>query len=137
MRPVSVFAKGLGSEIEQLQGDLHGRWRQATRAVMVLLSLHGLPAGPDRDAAGLPPGHGAPMDQPVQPRGIGRAGRPAAVRTAHTGWAPANRADHRAAGPAAPVDPAPDPALPAPTAHAVPAGPVGRDLAAAQADRPR
>ena len=23
--------------------DLHGRWRQATRAVMVLLSLHGLP----------------------------------------------------------------------------------------------
>ncbi len=42
MRPVSVFAKGLGSEIEQLQGDLHGRWRQATRAVMVLLSAHGL-----------------------------------------------------------------------------------------------
>jgi transposase len=43
MRPVSVFAKGPGSEIEQLQGDLHGRWRQATRGVMVLLSLHGLP----------------------------------------------------------------------------------------------
>src|SRR6516165_4005286 len=43
MRPVSVFAKGSGSEIEQLQADLHGRWRQATRAVMVLLSLHGLP----------------------------------------------------------------------------------------------
>ena len=43
MRPVSVFAKGPGSEIEQLRGDLHGRWRQAARAVMVLLSLHGLP----------------------------------------------------------------------------------------------
>ena len=43
MRPVSVFAKGPASEIEQLRGDLHGRWRQATRAVMVLLSLHGLP----------------------------------------------------------------------------------------------
>jgi hypothetical protein len=44
MRPVSVFAKGPGSETEQLRGDLHGRWRQATRAVMVLLSLHGLAA---------------------------------------------------------------------------------------------
>lgn len=41
MRPVSVFAKGPGSETEQLR-DLHGRWRQATRAVLVLLSLHGL-----------------------------------------------------------------------------------------------
>jgi Winged helix-turn helix len=43
MRPVSVFAKGPGGEIEQLEADLHGRWRQAARAVMVLLSLHGLP----------------------------------------------------------------------------------------------
>jgi hypothetical protein len=42
MRPVSVFAKGPGSDIEELRGDLHGRWRQATRAAMVLLSLHGL-----------------------------------------------------------------------------------------------
>src|SRR5580693_7817641 len=42
MRPVSVFAKGPGSEIEQLRAELHGRWRQAGRAVMVLLSLHGL-----------------------------------------------------------------------------------------------
>jgi transposase len=41
MRPVSVFAKGPGSEIKQLEADLHGRWRQATRAVMVLLSLRG------------------------------------------------------------------------------------------------
>jgi Winged helix-turn helix len=43
MRPVSVFAKGPGSEIEQLRAGLQGRWRQAARAVMVLLSLHGLP----------------------------------------------------------------------------------------------
>jgi transposase len=43
MRPVSVFAKAPGSESEQLRGDLHGRWRQAARVVMVLLSLHGLP----------------------------------------------------------------------------------------------
>jgi transposase len=42
MRPVSVFANGPGSEIEQLRDDLQGRWRQAARAVMVLLSLHGL-----------------------------------------------------------------------------------------------
>jgi Winged helix-turn helix len=43
MRPVSVFAKGPAGEIEQPEADLHGQWRQATRAVMVLLSLHGLP----------------------------------------------------------------------------------------------
>ncbi len=42
MRPVSVFANGPGCGIGQLRGDLHGRWRQATRAVMVLLSAHGL-----------------------------------------------------------------------------------------------
>ena len=43
MRPVSVFAKGPGSGIEQLEAELRGRWRQATRAMMVVLSLHGLP----------------------------------------------------------------------------------------------
>ena len=42
MRPVSVFANGPAREIAQLEADLHGRWRQATRAVMVLLSAHGL-----------------------------------------------------------------------------------------------
>jgi hypothetical protein len=42
MRPVSVFANRPASEIEQLRADLHGRWRQASRAVMVLLSAHGL-----------------------------------------------------------------------------------------------
>jgi hypothetical protein len=39
MRPVSVFAKGPAGEIEQLEDRLHGRWRQATRAVMVPLSV--------------------------------------------------------------------------------------------------
>jgi len=42
MRPVSVFAKGPGCEIGQLEADLRGRWRQAAREVMVLLSLHEL-----------------------------------------------------------------------------------------------
>ncbi len=44
MRPVSVFANGQGSEIERLQAGLRGPWRQAGRAVMVLLSLHELPS---------------------------------------------------------------------------------------------
>ena len=44
MRPVSVYAKGPESEIERLQAGLRGPWRQAARAVMVLLSLHELPA---------------------------------------------------------------------------------------------
>ena len=44
MRPVSVVAKGPGSEIEQLRACLRGRWRQAARAVMVLLSAQGLSA---------------------------------------------------------------------------------------------
>jgi hypothetical protein len=39
VRPVCVFANGPDGEIEVL------RWRQAARAVMVLLSLPGLPAG--------------------------------------------------------------------------------------------
>jgi transposase len=43
MRPVSVFANAPSSEIEQVRGELRGRWRQAARAVVVLLSLHGLP----------------------------------------------------------------------------------------------
>jgi hypothetical protein len=41
IRPVSVFAEGPGTETGQLREDLHGRRRQATWAVMVLLSLHG------------------------------------------------------------------------------------------------
>ena len=44
MRPVCVFAKGPGEEIERLRADLRGRWRLAMRAVMVMLSSQGLPA---------------------------------------------------------------------------------------------
>jgi hypothetical protein len=41
-----VFANGPASEIEQLEADLHGRWRQATRAVMVVAFLvFSVPAG--------------------------------------------------------------------------------------------
>ena len=43
MRPVSVFANGLGCEVAQLEADLRGRWREAARAVMIVLSAHGLP----------------------------------------------------------------------------------------------
>jgi DNA-directed RNA polymerase specialized sigma24 family protein len=42
MRPVSVFANASVSERERLRHVLQGRWRPALRAVMVLLSLHGL-----------------------------------------------------------------------------------------------
>jgi transposase len=42
MRPVCVFANAPSADIEQLREDLRGRWRQAARAVMVLLSLQGL-----------------------------------------------------------------------------------------------
>nr|WP_198406876.1 IS630 family transposase [Nocardia terpenica] len=46
MRPASVFAKGSsGADAEELRRLLRGPWRQMLRAVMVLLSLHGLPAG--------------------------------------------------------------------------------------------
>jgi transposase len=55
MRPVCVFAKGPGEEIERLRADLRGRWRQAARAVMVLLSLQGLPAAQIAVLAGCHP----------------------------------------------------------------------------------
>ena len=43
MRPVSVFANAPSREVEQLRAELRGRWRQAARAVMMLLSAHGSP----------------------------------------------------------------------------------------------
>jgi transposase len=43
MRPVSVFANRPDEEIALLRAGLRGRWRQAARAVMVLLSVQGLP----------------------------------------------------------------------------------------------
>jgi transposase len=45
MRPSVVFANSPPREIEQLRARLRGPWRQGLRAVMVLLSVHGLPAG--------------------------------------------------------------------------------------------
>jgi transposase len=44
MRPVCVFANGPDDEVERLRAALRGRWRPAARAVMVLLSVQGLPA---------------------------------------------------------------------------------------------
>ncbi len=67
MRPVSVFANRPGSEIERLEADLHGRWRQATRAVMVLLSVPVLP--PAQIAALLAP---ATARTTTRPSGSGR-----------------------------------------------------------------
>ncbi|WP_435109269.1 IS630 family transposase [Nocardiopsis synnemataformans] len=43
MRPPTVFAQAPTSDITHLHHELKGRWRVALRAVMVLLSLHGLP----------------------------------------------------------------------------------------------
>jgi transposase len=43
MRPVSVFANSPGREAEKVRRLLRGRWRVAVRAVMVLLSMRGLP----------------------------------------------------------------------------------------------
>ncbi|ACZ90096.1 IS630 family transposase [Streptosporangium roseum] len=44
MRPPIVFANAPATSIEQLHAHLRGHWRPAIRAVMVLLSLHSLPA---------------------------------------------------------------------------------------------
>jgi hypothetical protein len=63
MRPVRVFANSPDSEIERLRAELRGRWRQAARAVMVLLSVQGLPAGAD-SPTWLP--SGPPSSRPFQ-----------------------------------------------------------------------
>jgi hypothetical protein len=139
MRRVSVFAKGPDCEIEQLRGDLHGRWRQATRAVMVLLSLHGLPPA---QIAALLDCHPATVRRCIgrfNAEGMaGLADRPRSGRPQLGGRRLTRRI---AALLARAVDPAPDPAVSGlaagQPAHAVPADPAGGDLAAAQADRPR
>ena len=99
MRPVSVFASGPDGEIEQLQACLHGWWRQATPGSDGAAVGARLTTSRDRGAAGLPPRHRAPLDQPVQPRRSSRASRPAAVRAAPAGRPAADRADRRTAGP--------------------------------------
>jgi Winged helix-turn helix len=141
MRPVSVFASGPGSEIERLEADLRGRWREAGRAVMVLLSAHGLP--PARIAE-LPDCHPATVRcwiSRFNDEGLaGLAGRPRSGRPALGGRRLTSRISSLLKRPG-PRGPAPDPPLPGlaagQPADAIPAGPAGRDLAAAPADRPR
>ena len=84
MRPVSVFANGPGSGIEQPEAGLRGQWRQATRAMMVLLSTHGLPAAQIAELLGCHPatvrrwinrfnrdaGHRGALDQPMAAAGL-------------------------------------------------------------------
>ena len=123
------------------EADLRGRWRQATRAVMVLLSVHGLPPAQIAELLDCHPATVRRWISRFNREGMaGLADRPRSGRP-RAGRAPADRADRRAASPPGTVDPAPDPAVPGlaagQRADAVPAGPAGRDLAAAQADRPR
>src|SRR5262249_25992358 len=134
MRPVCVFAKGPGEEIERLRADLRGRWRQASRAVMVLLSLHGLPAA---QIAGLLECHPATVRRWISrfnSEGPGRAGRPAPVRPSTARREAAGQQDRRAAGTAGAVDAAPDLAVPGlaagQPAHAIPPGAAGGGAAA-------
>ena len=83
MRPVSASANGPGSEIEQLREDLHGRWRQATRAVMIQLSVHGLAPG---QVAELLDCHPATVRRWIgRFNAEGRARGPAPVRVARLG----------------------------------------------------
>jgi transposase len=81
MRPVSVFADG-PDEADRLRAELRGTWRLAVRAVMVLLSLQGLPAA---QIAGLPECHPATVrrwigrfnsEGPAGLAGRPRCGRP-------------------------------------------------------------
>jgi hypothetical protein len=141
MRPVSVFANVPGSEIEQLHADLRGRWRQATRAVMVLLSAYGLPPA---QIAALLDCHPATVRRWIsrfnREGAAGLADRPRCGRPALGGRQLTGRIAALLARPGS-WTPAPDPPVSGlaagQPAHAVPAGPSGGDLAAAQADRPR
>src|SRR5260370_40193307 len=92
MRPVSVFAEGPGSEIEQLQAGLHGRWRQATRAVMVLLSAHGLPPAQIAELLGCHPATVRRWIGRFNAEGVaGLADRPRCGRPRPGGRQPASR----------------------------------------------
>src|SRR5581483_4068529 len=105
MRPVSVFAKAPGSEIEQLRAELHGRWRQAPRAAMVLLSVHGLAPSQIAELLDCHPATVRRWISRFNDEGLAgladRSGRP-----------PAGQPDRRAARPAGTVNPAADPPVP-------------------------
>src|ERR1700758_1591272 len=126
MRPVSVFANGPESEIEELRAELRGPWRQATRAVMVLLSLHELPPAQIAGLLECHPGTARRWIARFSEEGLaGLAGRPPGGGPPR-GRAAADQGDRRAAGPARAVDAAADPPVPGlaagQPADAVPAG---------------
>jgi len=131
MRPVSLFANCPGSEIERLQAGLRGPWRQAARAVMVLLSLHELPAA---QIAALLDCHPATVRRWIRrfnDEGLaGLADRPRSGRPPLGGPRLASRIAALLARPGPWT-------LPRIRRYLVPAGPAGRGLAAAEADRPR
>jgi hypothetical protein len=74
--PGRVLANGPGSGIEQLEADLRGRWRQATRAVMV--DRHGKLLLDRKESLGyrdgliprLPGLCPEPAGTPTEPRGL-------------------------------------------------------------------
>ena len=141
MRPVSVFAEGPAAEVERLQAGLRGPWRQAARAVMVLLSLHGLTPA---QIAALLDCHPATVRRWISrfnDEGMaGLADRPRCGRPRIGGRRLTSRITALLGRPGPWTLPRipPLPGLAAGQhAHAVPAGPAGGDLAAAQADRPR
>ncbi len=141
MRPVSVFANGPDSEIERLRAQPRGPWRQAARAVMVLLSLHELPPAQIAGLLECHPGTARRWIARFNDEGLaGLADRPRSGRPRLGGPRLTRRIAALLARPGPRVA-APDPPLPGlaagQPADAVPAGAAGRDLAAAEADRPR
>jgi Winged helix-turn helix len=141
MRPVSVYANGPDSEIERLRAQLRGPWRQAARAVMVLLSLHELTPAQIAALLECHPGTARRWIARFSDEGLaGLADRPRSGRPRLGGPRLARRIAALLGRPG-PWTLPPDPPLPGPPAgqcaDLVPAGPAGRDLAAAEADRPR
>jgi len=55
MSLAGVGSNGPGSEVEQVQAALRGRWREAARAVMIVLSAHGLPPAQIAELLGCHP----------------------------------------------------------------------------------
>jgi hypothetical protein len=141
MRPVCVFAKGPGEEIERLPADLRGRWRLAMRAVMVVLSLQGLPAA---QVVGLLECHPATVRRWIarfNAEGLaGLADRPRCGQPPPGGrrlaWRIAALLERPGPWTLRRIWGYPGPAA-GQHAHAVPAGAAGGSVAAAQADRPR
>jgi len=114
MRPVCVFAKGSGSEIEQLRACLRGRSRQAARAAMVQLPPWGLSAARRAVLLGCHPAMARRWIGRFSTEGMaGLAGRPAPGWPSTVGRHTAAQQDRRAAGPAGAVDAATDLVLPA------------------------